>query len=166
MIERSPIYDLLVIDSTDIESLVSYALYKKHKREWAKSFSERYSRFPSDADKTSFFEVVSTDDQLARYRKDAQDILVGFANVFVHDATPEIIQDALSDRIEKTCQEIEQKGVVIQRLILSQGSLWSQVKINAFATGLTIIVLLALTSAAALFGVDPVVGFKRLLGIP
>lgn len=138
----NPIFGLLVGSSNDIEGLAAYALYKKHKRAWAEGVRAT-GREPTPDEEEGFARAAATPDQLDRYRKDAQDILIAFANEFVSDERASIIQEALTGRAEKAFLQIE-----------GSGSFWALVKVGVTSTLITTGILALLAFGVQLFGLD------------
>ncbi len=150
---KNPVYDLLVNeDPSDIEALVAYALYKKHKRDWAKDFLERKGREPTPEDDAAFAESVTQRDQLARYRRDATNMLLAFAENITDGRRPEIEKAAIAGRVEDAAREIEKTG-----------NLRRQVSVAVISTLMVTGILVVLTIAASLFGIDPVDGVRALV---
>lgn len=139
----NPVFDLLGEDGHDIESLTAYALYKQHKRTWAADFQQQHGTPPSAADDAAFAKVASTYDQLNRYRKDARDILIAFANETVDDARPDIEREAITARIEKAAAEAG-----------SQTTFWKQVQFGVVASAINTLILIVLAVGIRLTGVD------------
>ncbi|MFS4439433.1 hypothetical protein ACMA5I_14570 [Paracoccaceae bacterium GXU_MW_L88] len=139
----NPVFDLLGDGGHDVESLTAYALYKQHKRAWAKDFEKQHGELPKDADNAAFARVASTNDQLDRYRKDARDILIAFANETLEDARPDIEREAITVRIEKAATEA-----------VGQNSLWKQIQFGIVASATSTIILIILAIGVQLTGVD------------
>jgi hypothetical protein len=139
----NPVFDLLGEDGHDVESLTAYALYKQHKRTWAIEFEEQHGSAPTAADDAAFAQVASTYDQLNRYRKDARDILIAFANDTVDHARPTIEIEAITARIEKAASEAG-----------SQTSFWKQVQFGVVASAINTVILIILAVGLQLTGLD------------
>lgn len=144
-IDRNPLFDLLAAnsDTDDLEGLVAYALYKKHKRSWARSFREKHSSEPTVEQEHEFARSCSTQDQLERYRKDAQDILLSFASQFVDGERAEIERQAIAGRIDKSVMRIEESL-----------SFMSLLKVGITSTVLTSAFVALLAFGAQYFGID------------
>ena len=149
--EQNEVFDLLGADGNDIEALTAYALYKRHKRSWAASHLEKNGQKPSSIDDAAFARAVSTPDQLDRYRKDAQDILIAFANQTVDEARAEISEEAITARMERAAAEIR-----------SQSSIKSQIVNGVISTSITTLVLIILVIGVRLFGVDLIDGISSI----
>jgi hypothetical protein len=149
--EKNEVFDLLGADGNDIEALTAYALYKRHKRSWATEFEVKNSSKPKPEDDAAFARAVSTPDQLDRYRKDAQDILIAFANQTVDDARREISEEAITARIERAAREIG-----------NQGSFKNQVLNGVTSTAITTLVLIILVIGIRLFGIDLIDGIGSI----
>jgi len=151
-LSRNPIFDRLVGDNdTDLEALTAYALYKKHKRNWARDIEQETGSLPTPQQDTEFFKAVGTDDQLDRYRKDAQDILLAYANQMTENAAAEISKDAIRGRIEVAAQKIE-----------GHGTFWSSVKSGIVSTLINTAVLILLAIGIRLIGVDLLSAYQSL----
>jgi len=139
----NPVFDLLGEGGHDIESLTAYALYKQHKRNWAAEFQQQHGSSPTPSDDAAFAKVASTPDQLNRYRKDARDILIAFANETVNDARPEIEREAITARIEKAASEAS-----------NQTSFWKLILFGIFSSAIYTIILIIIAVGLQLTGVD------------
>ncbi|WP_151719331.1 hypothetical protein [Gemmobacter serpentinus] len=149
----NPIFDRLCADSDDIESLVAYALYKKHKRDWAENYRKTHGSDPKTADDDAFASAVSTDGQLQLYRQNAQNLIIAFADQMVEEVKPDIEKEAITARIEAATAKIS-----------GAGSFAKQMLSGLTASLITTFVLIILTIASALFGVDPIDGLNELVG--
>ena len=152
MSQQNPIFDRLEADGDDIESLVAYALYKQHKRKWASDFEAREGRNPSQQEDAAFASAVGTDDQLHRYRQNAADLIISFANQVVEDERPTIEREAITARMEAAASAVS-----------GSASFGKQVLTGLVSSLITTFVLILLTIATALFGVDPLDGVSHLL---
>ncbi|WP_123640212.1 hypothetical protein [Histidinibacterium lentulum] len=143
MTSDNPVFDLLGAEGDDIEALTAYGLYKRHKRAWAKEFTAANGSPPTSADDKAFAKVASTEDQLERYRKDARDILIAFANQTVDESRADIEREAITARIEKAATEVG-----------SQTSFWKQVGFGIVATAINTLILIILAVGIRLSGID------------
>lgn len=150
---NNPVFDLLGADGNDIESLVAYALYKQHKRKWASDFEKREGHKPSASDDNAFASAVSTEDQLNRYRQNAADLIISFANQVVDDEREQIQREAITARIEAAAS-----------VVSGSAAFGKQVLTALVASLITTFVLIVLAVATALFGVDLLEGVSRLVG--
>jgi hypothetical protein len=149
---RNPIFEALVgTDDTDIEALTAYALYKKHKRQWARGIEAKTGSLPSQSENVAFFQAVGTPDQLERYRKDARDILLAFAEKMVDDARPNIEARAIEGRIEDASRKIE-----------GYASFWTSVKSGVVSTLINTAVLILLAIGVRLLGIDLLTAYQSL----
>lgn len=139
----NPVFDLLGVESDDIEALTAYALYKRHKRTWAKEFAATHGAPPTPDDDKAFAKAASTEDQLERYRKDARDILIAFANQTVDEVRADIEQEAITARMEKAATALG-----------SQRSFWKQVSSGIVATAINTLFLIMLAIGIRLLGID------------
>jgi hypothetical protein len=151
--ERSQVFELLNLDerNSDIESLVAYALYKQHKREWCVEYEIEHGAQPSPEEKLRFAKSVSTPTQLERYRKDARDALGEFSDVLISDVAPEIENNAITGRIEAAASRIEKQGG-FPKLLLG----------GVVSTLISTSVLILLAIGLRLFGIDLVEGISQL----
>ena len=149
---NNPVFDLLGANGNDIESLVAYALYKQHKRKWASDFEKREGHKPSTSDDNAFARAVSTDDQLNRYRQNAADLIISFANQVVDDEREQIQREAITTRIEAAASTIS-----------GAAAFGKQVLTGLVASLITTFILIVLAVATALFGVDLLEGVSRLV---
>jgi hypothetical protein len=69
------IFQLLVTNDSDIIGLVAYALYKQSKLDWMRQFESERSRWPDDAELSSFIIGEGTSRRLATYRHLAETAL-------------------------------------------------------------------------------------------
>lgn len=153
---RNPIFDHLVGENdSDLEALTAYALYKKHKRHWARNVEKTTGRLPTAAQDRDFFTAVATSDQLDRYRKDAQDILLAYANQMIVGARPQIEREAVEGRIDAAAKKIEQSG-----------SFLSAIKAGVVSTLINTAILILLAVGIRLIGIDLLSVYTSLGGPP
>lgn len=150
--DHNPVFDLLEAGTDDIECLVAYSLYKRHKRQWAAEFSENHGRKPNQQEDAAFATAVCTKDQLKRYRQNAQDLIIAFANEVLEDERPEIEKAAITAKIEAAA-----------RTVSGSASFMKQLGAGLVSSLITTFVLIVLTIAIALFGVDPLDGVSSLI---
>jgi len=150
--EHNPVFDLLGANGNDIESLVAYALYKQHKRKWASEFEKQKGQKPDILDDNAFASAVSTEDQLNRYRQNAADLIISFANQVVDDEREQIQREAITTRIEAAASTIS-----------GSAAFGKQVLTGLVASLITTFVLIVLAVATALFGIDLLEGVSRLV---
>lgn len=150
--KKSPIFDLLLgDDGDDVEKLVAYALYKKHKRDWCSQFENEHGRTPNDDEKIAFAKGLSIPSQLDRYLKDAQDALGEYAGYMIDEAEPEIAREAISARIEEAANKIEKSG-----------GFWRAVFQGLAASVITTIALIVLAIGIQFFGIDLIDGINAI----
>lgn len=140
---KNQVFDRLGAGGDDIEALTAYALYKRHKRKWAHEFETINGKLPGPDDEKQFAVAVTTDDQLERYRKDARDILIAFANQTVQEARPQIEAEAITVRIEQAADKVT-----------TQGSVLSQVVVGIISSAIMTVLLIILAIGIRLFGID------------
>lgn len=142
-VEGNPLFDELAGKPDDIEGLVAYALYKRHKRRWAEDFRGRLKREPTTAEEIDFAHAAMTSDQLDRYRKDAQDMLIAFASGLVDEERPNIIEGALAGRAGDVLSKIEASARLRNIIVTSVAS-----------TIVTTLLLSFLAFGVRIFGLD------------
>lgn len=148
----NPIFERLVgSNDTDLEALTAYALYKKHKRAWARGMKDDTGKLPTSAQEREFYTAVGTPDQLDRYRKDAQDILLAYAQQMVEASRADIARQAIGDRIEAAAGRIE-----------NSGSFVSSVRSGIVSTLINTAVLMLLAVALKLWGIDLLSAYEGL----
>lgn len=151
---RNPIFDHLVGENdADLEALTAYALYKKHKRAWARNIEETTGKLPTAAQDREFFTAVGTPDQLDRYRKDAQDILLAYANQMVVQARSQIEREAVEGRIDAAAKKIELSG-----------SFWASIKAGVVSTLINTAILILLAVGIRLIGIDLLSAYTSIGG--
>lgn len=143
MINKNPVFEALGVDDENPEALTAYGLYKCHKRAWAQEFERSQGRPPTVEENLAFARAVSTADQLARYRKNADDLLIAFASRMVEQARPIIEWEAVTVRIEQAAAQVEQRS-----------SFARQVGQGLVATAINTFVLVMLALGIRLMGVD------------
>ena len=125
--------------------MVAYALYKRHKREWAREVREKTGGDPTPEQDAEFAGVVATESSLQRFRDSAGDMLVAFANQVVDDERPSIEEDAVPKRVEAAVTSFERSN-----------ALWRQFLVSLVTSIVTIAVLVLFTLSAGVFGIDVV----------
>lgn len=148
----NPIFDRLVGENdSDLEALTAYALYKKHKRAWAREISAVSGKLPTVAQGREFYTAVGTEDQLDRYRKDAQDILLAYSQQMIDAAKPEIARQAISGRVEAAAGKIERAASFV-----------NAVKSGVVSTLLNTAILIVLATGLRLFGIDLLTAYEAI----
>lgn len=125
--------------------MVAYALYKRHKREWARDVRERTGSDPTPEQDAEFAGVVATESSLQRFRDSAGNMLVAFANQVVDDERPSIEELAVPKRVETAVSSFEKSN-----------ALWRQFLVSLVTSVVTIAVLVLFTLSAGVFGIDVV----------
>jgi hypothetical protein len=128
--------------------MVAYALYKRQKREWARTIHETTGNEPTLEQDEQFALSVSTPSALERFRQGANDMLVAFANQVVEDERPNIETEAVHKRVETAVISIKRAN-----------GFWRQILFNLLASAVTISVLVTLIIAAKIFGIDDIIKF-------
>jgi len=137
--KEESVYDILGVDDGDIEALTAYALYERHKRVWTLNSKVE----DNSANIEMFAEIAATKDQIERYRKDARDILIAFANKTVEKERPGIEREAIVARIEQAATEVGNKT-----------SVWKQIGFGIIATAINTLFLIIVAIGIQLMGVD------------
>ena len=148
----NPIFEKLIgANDTDLEALTAYALYKKHKRAWAKDIKDKTGKLPTAAQDQQFYTAVGTQDQLDRYRKDAQDILLAYSSQMVDQARPQIEREAVEGRIDAAANKIE-----------GSASFISAIKAGVVSTLINTAVLILLAVGIRLIGIDLLSAYESM----
>jgi hypothetical protein len=146
-------FDSLVASHDDIEGLLAYAYYKRHKRAWILDFNATQARRPTPEEVLVFADGACVEDQLVRYRQQSQNALIAYASEYAEQVRPEIEKEAISARIERSAKIIEESG-----------SLWSLVKTGFVSTLISTAILILLAIGIRLFGVDLIDAVAKLSG--
>lgn len=125
--------------------MVAYALYKRHKREWAREVRGRTGSDPTPEQDAEFAGVVATESSLQRFRDSAENMLVAFANQVVDAERPGIEEGAVPKRVETAVSSFEKSN-----------ALWRQLLVSLVTSIVTIAVLVLFTLSAGVFGIDVV----------
>ena len=149
----NPVFDKLVQSNDDVEGLLAYAYYKRHKRSWLLEFRKNRSRSPDRGEERVFADGACVGDQLVRYRQEAQNPLIAYANVYVAGARQEIEREAITMRMERAADRIER-----------QGGVWRQVETSLYSSVITTAVLIVLAVGIRLFGIDLIDAVSQLSG--
>ena len=152
--EPSPhnrVFDLLVNGDGDVEGLLAYAYYKRHKRSWLFEFRDTLKREPSGAEAASFVNGACVADQLDRYRQQAEKALIAYATVYVDGARGEIEQGAVAGRIEAAAKRIE-----------AASGFLPQLKVAVASTIVTTAILVILAIGVRLLGIDLIDAVSKL----
>lgn len=136
-------FDSLAASEDDIEGLLAFAYYQRHKRAWAQRFAAERGRIPSAPEELAFVDSVCVPDQLQRYRSEAQGALVAYGAVCVAEAREEIAREAITTRMEMAVEVVE-----------ASGALPAQVKASVVSTLLTTAILVLLAAGVRLMGID------------
>ena len=72
--EYNKMYDRLVSSDDDIEGLLAYGLYKRHKRAFIINYTRTHGTRPDDKEMDNF--MTSAMSQLDRYKKEGRDIFL------------------------------------------------------------------------------------------
>jgi hypothetical protein len=109
---------------------------------------------PTPEEDAAFAKAVSTADQLDRYRKDARDILVAFANVTVEDARLGIELEAITARMEQAASEAGR-----------QTAFWTQVQFGVVSSSVFTFILIVLAVGLQLLGIDFLTMMESIEGL-
>jgi hypothetical protein len=130
------IYEKLVENSDDINGMIAYALYKRDKIDFIRSFRAKHSRSPTNAELVSFHVSSNTDSRLNAYRIQANVIAREFLDISLEEKVNEIENRLLDDyqhsQIGSDLQELKKYWPgVIQGVVSS----W----VFAFSVGLVLL---------------------------
>ncbi|MEF2073113.1 hypothetical protein [Consotaella aegiceratis] len=96
--QYNPLFERFVnVDLPDADMLpgmVAYCLYKIAKREWATDFFDRNGRKPNDSELADYIRTWTTT-RLAGAEKEAETVILTFANSVIEANEPTIREDAL-----------------------------------------------------------------------
>lgn len=148
-------FDLLAGSDHGVDGLLAYAYYKRHKRAWLQEFQRARGRDPSPEEVLAFADGACVEDQLARYRQQAENALVAYAGVYVDQAAPGIAREAVTARIEGAADRIER-----------QSELLPQVRIALVSTLMSTAILVVLAIGVRLLGIDLIEAVSKLAGNP
>jgi hypothetical protein len=95
----------------DVIGLVAYSIYKQDKRDFLVQWREQHGASPNPAQVQAFVATVLTPGQQQRYRIAARTILDAFADASAAAARPEIVSQAVTERIETAARAVEDAGV-------------------------------------------------------
>ncbi|MFN9623627.1 MAG: hypothetical protein ACK587_12480 [Cyanobacteriota bacterium] len=84
------IYEKLVESKDDINGMIAYALYKREKIEFIRSFLSKCGRAPTEEERKSFFVSSNTDARLNAYRTQAGVIAREFLEISLEEKVKEI----------------------------------------------------------------------------
>ena len=115
------------------------------------AFVTEKQRPPSSEEKLEFAKGQSTNSQLERYLKDAQDALLHFAGSLIDEERPEIAAEAIAGRINEAVLKVETQTSV--RYMLFYGFV---------STLISTASLILLAIGLRLFGVDLIDGLQAL----
>lgn len=150
------IFELLVDNKKDkITGYVAYAIYKQKKRDWIRAFIEEHGCPPSDMDLDRHTNAEALPINIEILEKRAQTILAEYATEITQALDAELRERALASAVmasvNSTLSQVERNS-----------SLSSQIKVAGVSTIISIIILIVLAIAIALFGIDPVDGATRI----
>lgn len=156
----NPLFELLVDDGEDeITGYVAYALYKQKKRDWIKDFRSRQRRSPTASELDEYTRAEALPRNITSLKLESRAILAEYATAITEDQYEKLKQqafeDALLSQVRSSLAKIE-----------NNNSFRNQIKVTAISIILTTFVLIVLSLAVALFGVDVVDGaqkFRQLL---
>ena len=136
--DYNSIFERIAIDDNDVVGLVAYGLYKSAKRDWILKHRERNGRRP-DGQQLAYYHDAFVDTDIDRFRIDAKNRLIGFAEVIVDARTPEIEARVRSEGIEAA------KAAIILE-IGSRTKFWDQVKASCVAWLISIFITAAIVA--------------------
>jgi hypothetical protein len=133
--EHSTIFQRLVKDDGDLVGLAAYGLYKHDKREWLARFVERHGRRPDRRDLDDYQDRFS-DADIKRYRKQAEEKMLSFAEVIVEDRRSDFEQ-------EIRARELDGLRARLETFIDRRTSAWVAIGTNLVAWVVTVLLAIA-----------------------
>ena len=101
----STIFQRLVPESDDIVGLVAYGIFKQSKRDWVIRHQRQHGQKPNDVERQRFHDHFS-DDDLQRFRSEAEARLVDFAEAYFQSRRPDIENQIRAVEFANTKSEI------------------------------------------------------------
>lgn len=133
--EYSTIFQRLVKDQSDLVGLAAYGLYKHDKREWLIRLFEKHGRKPDKHDLDGYHDRFS-DADMKRYRKQAEEKLISFAEVIVEDRRSEFEQEIRG-------RELDGLRVRLEAFIVRRTNAWTAILTNLIAWIVTVLLAIA-----------------------
>ncbi len=104
------VFESFVLNETDQEGLVAYALYKRDKKDFLVASLAKYGVDPTQDQIDAFLIAAMTEGQRQRYRADGRRNLEAYASKAVERERPLIAQAAITERIESAAHKVEEAG--------------------------------------------------------
>ena len=139
-------YDRLVSSDDDIEGLLAYGLYKRHKRAFIINYTRTHGTRPDDKEMDNF--MTSAMSQLDRYKKEGRDIFlqcVGEGVQKEYEKSPEHkrLVDRLVAATQSEIEKVERNyDNTIEQIVSKHSFRWySTIGLNLLATLLFSLIL-------------------------
>lgn len=144
--EYNKMYDSLVSTNNDIEGLLAYGLYKRHKRAFIIKYTKTHGTRPNDKEMENF--MTSALSQLDRYKQEGREIFlqcVGEGVQKEHEKSAEHMRlvDRLVTATQSEIEKVERKyDSTIDRIVSKHSFRWySTIGLNLLATLLFSLIL-------------------------
>lgn len=144
--EYNKIYDRLVSSDNDIEGLLAYGLYKRHKRAFIINYTSTHGTRPDDKEMDNF--MTSAMSQLDRYKKEGRDIFLqcvgeGVQKEHEKSAEHKRLVDRLVTAAQIEIEKVEHKyDSTIEQIVSKHSFRWySTIGLNLLATLLFSLIL-------------------------
>lgn len=141
-------YERLVNDPNDLVGLLAYALYKQSKRDWLTRYKQKDSSGPSLSEMQAYAEHFG-DDDLRRFRDEAQTTLYEFAQTFLEDRLPSIKNDIVKAEITPLLADLEE---TVKSRTSFKSALEANLAASLIITGVTAILIVSVLWLPDLFG--------------
>lgn len=144
--EYNKMYDRLVSSDDDIEGLLAYGLYKRHKRAFIINHTKTHGTRPDDKEMDNF--MTSAMSQLDRYKKEGRDIFLqcvgeGVQKEHEKSAEHKKLVDRLVTAAQFEIEKVEHKyDSTIDQIVSKHSFRWySTIGLNLLATLLFSLIL-------------------------
>lgn len=144
--EYNKMYDRLVTSDNDIEGLLAYGLYKRHKRAFIINYTKTHGTRPDDKEMDNF--MTSAMSQLDRYKKEGRDIFLqcvgeGVQKEHEKSAEHKRLVDRLVTAAQIEIEKVEHKyDSTIEQIVSKHSFRWySTIGLNLLATLLFSLIL-------------------------
>lgn len=146
------VFEMYVNADDDLVGLVAYALYKERKRAWIIETKEQAGAVALDQAALDSHERNATLELTVRdFREKAESVLAAYSDAYVELQTPRIREEAISKEISDARAGIDRSTNYTRQLGQS-----------LIVSVITVIVMVLLVVATALFGIDPLDGLRSL----
>jgi len=119
------IFQRLTVEPDDLVGLIAYGLYKQAKRDWVLRYKNKHRSYPEQSDMQAYHDHFS-DDDLLRFRSQAESMMLDFAEVIVEDRRLMIEDNARNGELKDI------KTAIISK-IADSTKFWDQVKASVIA---------------------------------